>query len=236
MPTPPPQRNTRSNSLNDVKQLLGVQKTEIISSFKEELNHVSSKLDTLIHRIQGVEQSISSIQKTQERQDNEINALKEALDKVTTERLSIFEEIEDRDRRKANLIVSGIPEKKEGSIQERREWDDSKINDLFQHLTTWNDDMAVSIFRIGKQRPDGNRILKIVCKDPVIKMTLLTKAKLLRTNPSFQNVYINPDQTPRQQELSKDLRMELRMRRDMGEDVVIRRGKVVRKSAFVNFH
>ena len=93
MPTPPPQRNTRSNSLNDVKQLLGVQKTEIISSFKEELNHVSSKLDTLIHRIQGVEQSISSIQKTQERQDNEINALKEALDKVTTERLSIFEEI-----------------------------------------------------------------------------------------------------------------------------------------------
>ena len=96
--------------------------------------------------------------------------------------------------------------------------------------------MAVSIFRIGKQRPDGNRILKIVCKDPVIKRTLLTKAKLLRTNPSFQNVYINPDQTPRQQELSKDLRMELRMRRDMGEDVVIRRGKVVRKSAFVNFH
>ena len=231
MPTTPQQRNTtrsRSNSLNEIK-------SEIISSFKEELRQVTSKLDTLINRIQSVENTIASILKTQERQGYEIDSLKEALTKVNEEKLSIFDELEDRDRRKRNLIVSGLHEMEDGSIEERKQSDKSKINHIFHNLTKWDGHMATSISRIGKQRSEGSRILKIVCEDEKVKWEILGRAKLLRKMPTFQNVYINPDLTPKQQDEAKKLRMELRLRRDEGEDVIIRRGKIVRKSPPQNF-
>ena len=62
-------------------------------------------------------------------------------------------------------------------------------------------------------------------------MSLLRRAKELRNTSEHRGrVYVNPDQTKRQRELSKALRNELRARRDLGEDVVIRHGKIVSKA------
>lgn len=237
MPTSSPsQLNTRSrsNSLNEVK-------SEIISAFKVELKQVSIKLDTLIKRINDVEVSVSSILKTQERQAAEIDSLKEALAKATAEKLAVFDEMEDRDRRKTNLIVSGLEEKHEGSIDVRKEWDKSKTSQLLTHLgipteDACYEDMVTTIYRVGRERSDGNRLLKIVCKDQPAKRDILRKAKELRSNSIYQNVYINPDLTPMQQEESKRIRSELRSRRDKGENVIIRRGKIVSRSPLQNFH
>ena len=236
MPTSPSQRNTRSrsNSLDDVK-------SEIITAFKEELNQVSMKLDTLIKRVKDVEESVSSILKTQERQGAEIDSLKEALARATAEKLSVFDEIEDRDRRRTNLIISGL-EEKDGSVEERKEWDKSNTVKLLTHLGIIAENAGVSYedvvttsYRVGRHRPDGNRLLKVVCKDQAAKKDILGKAKELRSNSTYRNVYINPDLTPMQQEESKRLRTELRSRRDKGEDVIIRRGKIISRS-LQNFH
>ena len=71
----------------------------------------------------GVEGTLLKVLETQKRQDDEIKKLKEDVLKMEENHTSIIAEIEDRDRRKANLIVSGLQEMKEGTVEERRKWD-----------------------------------------------------------------------------------------------------------------
>ena len=84
---------------------------------------MTSKLDTRLCRVEGIEQTIFSIQRTQECQENEINILKNVIKWCPKD--SIFDEKDDRERRKTNLIVLGI------------ERDEEKIKLLFQRLTAW---------------------------------------------------------------------------------------------------
>ena len=48
-------------------------------------------------RVKEVEESVSSIRKTRERQGAVIDSLKAALARVAAEKLAVFDEIEDRD-------------------------------------------------------------------------------------------------------------------------------------------
>ena len=93
------------------------------------------------------------------------------------------------------------------------------------------DDLEVTdVSRIGQAHESRPRLLRFKCNDRGSRMSLLRKAKELRNTSEHRGVYVNPDQTKRQRELSKALRNELRARRDLGEDVVIRHGKIVSKA------
>jgi hypothetical protein len=143
--------------------------------------------------------------------------------------------MEERDRRKANLIVSGIVEKEDGTVVERKQHDKAKVETLLQNLCDFNSTVITSVNRIGKVNSSKPRLLKIVCGNIETKLSLLRKAKELRRISSFKGVYLNPDQTPMQQKESKRLREELRRRRALGEDVLIQRGKIVERQTIQNF-
>ena len=151
---------------------------------------------------------------------------------------TIVNEVEERDRRKPNLIVSGLLEKEEGDVLERKRWDEKQVEALFQSLCQMNKDAISSVHRIGKVNlvKSTPRLLKVVCRDNESKRALLRKARDLRNTANFKQVYVNPDLTPVQQEQSKRLRRELRMRRDRGEDVVISNGRVIQRNGTQNFH
>lgn len=61
------------------------------------------------------------------------------------------------------------------------------------------------------------------------KSEVLRQARRLRTvdNPDLKKVYINPDLTPNQQREDRALRVELKSRRQAGEKVIIRGGRIV---------
>lgn len=61
------------------------------------------------------------------------------------------------------------------------------------------------------------------------KSEVLRQARRLRTvdNPDLKKVYINPDLTPIQQREDRALRVELKSRRQAGEKVIIRGGRIV---------
>ena len=48
----------------------------------------------------------------------------------------------------------------------------------------------------------------------------------------FHGIFIKPDLSPREQEIDKQLRFELKRRREAGERVVIRGRKIVSQSSF----
>ena len=58
----------------------------------------------------------------------------------------------------------------------------------------------------------------------------MRNTKTLRNSSSYQNVYVSPDLTPKEREINKCIRQELRRRKEAGEpDLIIKRGKIVSK-------
>ena len=150
---------------------------------------------------------------------------------------SITQEVEDRNRRRHNLIVSGIPEEEQGSVQERREADRSKIGTLMNDLDDdWDDDDIAHVHRIGNNVSKGPRLIRVICQKKTVRNDVLRQAKKLRNHPAHKHVYINPDLTVSQRAENKRLRDELKQRRSNGETVVIRNGKVMNKIESRNFH
>ena len=231
-------RNTRSNSLSDLtldtlKTLLGEQKQEIILSLSSKVDELNSKVTDLISRIKHLENIVTSVSEKQEEQQEEIDNLKELVSSTANPE-SLLDEIQQRLSRANNVVVSGLPEKTSGSVVERTQQDLLQFKRLTEFLDI-SDVCVTHCTRVGGTRQDGNRLLKVKLMDPIQRAQLLRKSKSLR-NTEFGKVYINPDLTPTQQSKHKELRRELRERRQMGEDVVIYRGSIRPKSALKNFH
>ena len=233
MPTTPSQRSMRSNSnpsntvtLADIKILIENTKDEIIVSLKKETVEISNKLSLLIRRVDELEKRNVQL----EQRCNQLEAQSHHMPPF------IFDEMEDRLRRRTNLIISGIPEQTSGTTEERSKADSQKVTTLLDDLCEVSDESISRVHRIGRQQPDKNRLLRVILSDEEDTKKILYRAKELRNLPPHKNIFINRDLTHYQREDNKKLREELKRRRASGEDVVIRSGKLVCRSQAQNFH
>lgn len=201
----------------------------------KELKTISGTLNSLQNKINDVENTLQEVLKTQRTQDAEMKNLKQEVLIMKENYDNILAEVENRERRKTNLIISGLPETEVGSADERKENDLSIVKSLFSKIDNSKDKIVSAVFRIGKMTSSRPRLLKVVCSDAESKRSLLSKSKDLRNLHQYKNVYINPDLTPLQQAQNKKLREELKARRNLGEDVTIRHGKIVSKISEQNF-
>ena len=224
-------KSDSSSGDSSVRSAVDATKTELLN----ELHKIHNALNALQTKMSDVEGSLLKVLETQKRQDMEIKYLKEDVIKIKESHDNILAEIENRDRRKPNLIISGIQEKEDGSADERKRWDLSRVKALFSALGSFTDDIISNMHRIGRVNSSKPRLLKIVCKDTDSKRSLLFKAKNLRKVHEFKNIYINPDLTPVQQAQNRQLREELSLRRNLGEEVMIQHGKIVQMSSKQNF-
>lgn len=229
MPNTPNQRTTRSNSnttsaitLNDIKHL--IEKSEILTSLKKETEEISSKLSVIIKRVDELERRNVQL-------EHRCNQLE-----IKTQDMSTFilDEFEDRLRRKKSLIISGIPEQLEGPADQRSASDDKEVKNVVESLCEHHGGFS-RIHRIGRFQSDKDRLLRVVFSNEEDAKAILYRAKQLRNTQSFRYIFINPDFTPFQRECNKRLREELKRRRDLGEDVIIRGGKTVARKQTQNF-
>ena len=136
------------------------------------------------------------------------------------------DELVDRERRKNNIIIRGIPELKDGTPEERSTHDHNKTNQMMQELKIGQVTITKSV-RIGKRVTGKDRMLLLTIDDFATKKRILGEAKNLRKSNQWEGVFISPDLTPSEREEGKKLRDELRTRRARGERVIIRRGRIV---------
>ncbi len=134
------------------------------------------------------------------------------------------------------MVVSGLPEKNEGDVDEHKRWDEAQVENLLQSLCQMNMDAITGLHRIGKVDSAKPRLLKFICRDNESKRILLRKGKDLRRISEYKHVFVNPDLTPIQQEEAKRLRQDFRTRRERGEDVVISNGRIIPRNGTQNFH
>jgi len=223
--TPNNLRSTRSNSVTNTTSNFPDATTQhdlsskIASIVAEQL---SKLLEPLIKQIQQILADYKSM-------SDEINQLRNDY-KVINEKLAddILEEVRQREMRKDFIILSGVPERQDCSLEERKVADEESIRAIANELNCPLN--FTDTHRIGKQTSTRPRLLRFKCTDVDDRNHLLKYARRLRSSNEsfFTSVYINPDRTPRERVKRKLLTEELRRRRQEGEDVIIKHGKVIR--------
>lgn len=139
----------------------------------------------------------------------------------------IMDEIENRESRRNNVVIFGLHEEEDATE------DHNQITELLSTLDVdENATVTKRSFRMGKKglRP---RPVKVIFDSPdKCNLVLRAASRLSKLSPdnNFRKVYIKPDLTPEQLMREKKLREELKSRRAAGENVVMRRGKIVRAS------
>ena len=147
-------------------------------------------------------------------------------------------EVEERDKRRLNLIVFNQPESEQADPNERQSEDIA----FFEDKCTTHLDTTISITkasRLGKK--DSNitkpRPLRITLLDERQKKQILRNASTLKdvkNDDVAKNLFINPDLTPIQQKLEKELRAELKKKRKDEQDPtvewIIRSGQIISRT------
>ena len=225
-------RSTRSNSQNDVtldniKILIENSKAEYLDCVKkavrDEMKSIREDMLVLSSRVDQLEN------------DNRIllGAYQELKKQTLTCRPmnddqmeSIVHEIEQRYSRRENVIVRGLPELDTGSPSQRNAADLGKAHDIFSAMGI-DKPVIRDATRLGKITRDRPRLLKIRCVDVDSQKEVLKRSRTLKNVDEYRNVYINKDLTVDEQKRQTLLRGELIRRRNEGENVGIRYGKVV---------
>ena len=113
---------------------------------------------------------------------------------------------------------------------ENKENDAKQIEELLANLgmqenTEKNENGSPVSFRLGKTNITGGKPRPYLIKfqEKKFKFDFLKKWEKLKEN----NLWAKPDLTIKQQEENRQLFLQLKQRKEKGEDVIIKRGKIV---------
>ena len=139
----------------------------------------------------------------------------------------VLDEIQDKEKRKLNIIIHNLPESTGDTHAVKRKGDEEKFTGMIKEGLKLVVKCA-NAFRIGKSVENRPRLLLITLTNVDDKMNILRSAAALRSTTEWDNVYITPDLTWQEREKARTLRQELARRKAAGEKFLqIRHGRIV---------
>ena len=167
---------------------------------KQAVEALNIKIDSLV---ESSKQS-SAIQ-TVSNSGHSVSKPKEAADIVS----QVAYELEEREKRRLNVVFTGNVDKE-------------KVERFWKAAGTQK---PSKLFEIKTQQ----KTLFIVTMDSEKdKWLLISKARVVsQSKVDLNNIFVNPDLTKTERDLQYQLRQEVRRRREQGENVKIRKGKVI---------
>ena len=165
------------------------------------------------------------------------------LNKKLQEQTNISEEEKRKAAKQRNLIIYGIPEKSTDSKEQMKE-DFNTIRELYENRVPIEAKDITELIRLGSKENGKTRPIKITLTSPEKRLKLLRNNVNLRIyNEQFQyceckrepgrhvHVNVTNDKTQQERETEKALRDELHRRRNDGEEnIIIKKGKIVKKN------
>ena len=196
-----------------------------------QLNMKVAQMET---RLQKVESTVTTLEQTNtatvnrvDRMESDITQVKKDVKESSTKTVeeatwAISMEMREREARKNNLILYGIPEMEGATSGEaRKSHDNKKVNGL---LTTIGLNINISeeakfAVRIGEKKEEVTRPLKISLKSQATRDEIFEKARNL-PGTEYEHVSIVPDLTDRQRLEDNDMRKEAeRLNAEMDPEV-----------------
>ncbi len=151
----------------------------------------------------------------------------------------VANELDDRQRRKGNLVLHNIPEKNS------QECDENSVESILTHILRKEVDIQrdsitgkPKIYRLGRKIPGKNRSIKCHLKSKEMCEEVLSQSRRLSESSSFSQVVLQRDLTPMQRTHIRQLVNEkkkrncLALRNNQDPDWIIRGEKLCRKSDY----
>ena len=130
--------------------------------------------------------------------------------------LRLKNEVEERERRKRNIVVHNLAESTSTKPAQRQLDDSQRVNEMIVEAMRIEDIKAVKSTRMGGLRRDGKPRVLLVALDGD-RTRLLRKAKYVRMYEEWAEIFIDPDRTPQERRLHSTKRAELKAQREAEE-------------------
>lgn len=182
------------------------------SSFKNDFNDLKTFIAGLQEEIKNLKSSNVSLL-------DEIKALK-SIPNANNPNNSldveeIIQEIEERSRRKCNIVVFGLEESDQNATAELRNNNDrTVVQNMLQIINPNENYTVIKQIRLGKYLQGGKRPVKIVLNNDLEVQRVIKNAKRLKNDNFFKQVTISYDRTPKQIAYYRELRQELIRRKE----------------------
>ena len=136
-------------------------------------------------------------------------------------------DMQEAELRKNNLMIFGLKESHEESLEDRKKADVKNIEHLASKIGVKLSE-PMNAIRLGRiaEKP---RPIKLIGLSSGTRDNLVRSAVRIRTldkSLGLNRIFIKPDLTPKQQLSDRILRAELKDRRERGERVVMINGKI----------
>ncbi len=212
----------------DLRQDLDSVKTELILSQDSVIKLQSEMLESQSNQLKAMQSTVQST--VQETVHAEIKSYSKALtDNVSASAhtstfsaknlKSVVRDIVDQEDRSRNLMIFGLKE-------EAGEQTDVKIEEILQRI---GEKPTVEAVRVGQHKTDRARPVKVTLRTCSAVHQVLVKAKNLRVDDQYKDVFICPDRTPEERTPHKQLVLDLksRLKLEHNRKHYIRSGRVI---------
>ena len=182
-----------------------MQKLEMAMSKKAE----KVEVEGIRNNIEHFRSSTSELTKELEKLSSEVEELKSNRAEGTEEVAAMYiNEMEDRNRRKPNLIIFSIGESEDPDPIKRKETDIANVSKIFEEITSTTIEIT-DCRRLGKRKlkneQQNPRPMRVSVSDQHQRDNILKSAKKLRENDETKHITIRNDMTPR--ERTEDIRL-----------------------------
>lgn len=235
-----PMESPKSPSSSEIMSLVRSNKEVLqsIQSLKDDIETLRRCVTRMEAKVEGVESTLVTLLERQSKCEEDIKNIKSTIGDIMTTQSNlasnILQEVEERERRRNNIMIFGLPEKEDGPLNDRRDCDMSATLQLFDEADVKNVSPVWSR-RVGRISEGKVRPLKVVLQNQADKQEVLRKGRNLRDSTSFKKVFVTNDATRMQQAEMQLLRSELKRKRDLGEDVVIYNNQIRTRESIKNF-
>ena len=180
MSTPQNKRSTRATcsttsniSLSDIKDLIESSKKELLKAVQNETEKITKCIDQLRLRVESLEKSNEVLHRKNRQMEAEIEELREGCGKELSE---MADEIQKRAYRQNNLIISGVPERVDGSVRDRKMLDENFCQELCHKLEVKG--VFEEVSRLGRNDTGTKpHLLRVKCKSIELKTRILQNSK-----------------------------------------------------------
>ena len=139
---------------------------------------------------------------------------------------NIVQELEDKERRKNNVLFFNIPEPNTSNFEADRNYASKLCKDTFDL-----DVKILKVFRLGMKVPNKCRPLLVQFDNENCKAKILGKSYLLKSMEPYSSIYVSADMTKSERIMHRQLVEELKSRRARGEtNIFIRGNSIIAKS------
>ena len=200
---------------------------------RERQDIMEVKISTMEDRHDKTDQKVQMIESSVEKLDDQDNT---GASELVDPHLAV-REIEDRERRKSNIVLFNLPESSSEDAKVRQAADHTDFKSICQSQLDVGVVEVEAAYRLGPKEKNGrgSRPLKVILKDIATKKQILTNAKKLKNteDSGTKQIAIAPDLTKMQREEMRKLRVlqksrqeELKRSGDHVHTWIIRDGKL----------